>query len=127
MVVVFSEQSQNDIFVPRIVAAELDSQSDGPRAEHHFTKKMADIGKFQLIAMNQREYALFGNFVSGNAFAWRWRSCDDSYQYPADVIFPIIDERKGTIAGTGTSMWQSSRLVSRSLPSSTSRGGSWHE
>ena len=86
----------NDIFVPRIVAAELDSQSDGPRGEHHFTKKMADIGKFQLIAMNQREYALFGNFVSGTPSLGDGEAATIAIS-SCRRYFPIIDERKGRL------------------------------
>ena len=84
----------NKILVPEIVAAELCHEASQAKGEHRFIQDMVAIGKVCLIPLNEREYRLFGNLVSGS------RSLGDGEAATIAIgvcrgNLPIIDERKG--------------------------------
>jgi len=84
----------NDVLVPEIVASELEHETSKNNGEHQFIHDLVATRKVRIVALDEREYEVFANLVSGSS------SLDDGEAATiAAATFrncrPIIDERKG--------------------------------
>ncbi len=86
----------NNILVPQTVAAELGRESGKITGERQFLEDLAATGNVRLVPMNEREYRVFENIVSGCP------SLGDGEAATISVATcghhcPVIDERKGRL------------------------------
>lgn len=84
----------NDILVPEIVASELGHETSKNNGEHQFIHDLVATRKVRIVALDEREYEVFANLVSGSS------SLDDGEAATIATAacrcyLPIIDERKG--------------------------------
>lgn len=86
----------HEIFVPEIVAAELEHETSKINGEHQFLRELVASGKVRLIALNEREYEVYATLASGTP------SLGDGEAATVAVAacrnhLPVIDERKGRL------------------------------
>ena len=86
----------NDILVPEIVAAELETETSKTKGEQRFIRHLVATSKVWLAALNECEYQVFGSLVSGTP------SLGDGEASTIAIgacrgHLPIIDERRGRL------------------------------
>ena len=86
----------NAILVPEIVVSELEHETSKNNGEHQFIHDLVATKKVSIVALDEREYAVFESLVSGNP------SLDDGEAATIATATirgcqPIIDERKGRL------------------------------
>ena len=86
----------NNILVPQTVAAELERESSKITSEGQFLEDLAATGNVRLVPMNEREYRVFENLVSGCPSLGDGEAATISIATCGHHC-PIIDERKGRL------------------------------